>query len=93
MARNFQDEFVKWSYRIETRSDQDPDRRDLIDFDETLNDQYGRFLDEEMVAAGIEVTRRSKSIIAMLAMSSTGGSKNQVKRACQFWRHVKGIVL
>lgn len=93
MARHFQDQFVKWAYRVETRTNQDASRQDLIDFDETLNRRFDRHLDEEMEAAGIEVTRRNKSIIAMLALSSSGGRRNQVKRACEFWRHVKDMTL
>ncbi len=44
MAKYFQDPFVKWSYRVETRRDQEPSLKDLREWDETMEARYGPYL-------------------------------------------------
>ncbi len=93
MAVNFQDRFVKWSYRIETQDNDDPSRQNLIAWDVTLHNRYDQHLNTAMNAAGIPTTRRNRSLIAMLALASTGTMKEQVENACEFWPNVRGMVL
>lgn len=93
MAKYFQDPFVKWSYRVETRSDQDPSLDNLRAWDETLEARYGPYLDQEMADAGIPLTRRSRSVVAMLCVASTGSGAKQVRRACEYWKRVLDLRL
>ena len=90
MARYFLDEFVKWSYRVEM-DDEDPSQEDLKDYDETLQLRYDPYLEEEMQSFGIDVSRRNKSIVAMLALSSSGSARIQVRRACEYWVNVRNV--
>lgn len=91
MAQHYHDEFVKLSYKVEHRSHLDPDADDLAEWDETLHDRYGRFLDDALDEHGIDDTKRNRSIVVTLSLSATGFGKTQVERACEYWANVMGV--
>lgn len=93
MAQHFFDEFVKLSYRVEHRGDQDPTAEELTAWDQTLHARYGAFLPAALADQGIPDTRRNRSILAFLAQSTTGSGEDQVRRAAAYWNRVAGLTL
>lgn len=91
MADHFHDEFVKLSYKVEHRSHLDPSQEDLEEWDQTLQDRYGSHLQAAMSNHGIDDTKRNRSIIVTLSLSSTGAGRTQVERACEYWTHVSDM--
>jgi hypothetical protein len=93
VAQHFHDLFVKLSYRVEHRTDQNPTADELASWDETMNARYGPFIPAALAAQGIEDTKRNRSILAFLAQSSTGTGATQVNRAAAYWNQAHGLSL
>lgn len=90
MADHYFDEFVKFSYRVEHRGDQDPSDDDLHDWDELLHRHYGQYIRDALATHGIPDTRRNRSILALLSQNSAGSGRTRVDNAAEYWANVMG---
>lgn len=92
-TRRVFDEFVKFSYRAEHRDGPDPSPEALHRWDATLHARYGAFIPDALAEHGIADTRRNRSILALLAQSSSGSGKAQVRRAAAYWKGVRTLTV
>lgn len=95
MALNFEGEFVKFSYRLENRSEGQPTEEQLREWDQVLWNRYWHdgALVKQMISHKIPTDRRNRSIVAMLCVSSRGSGIERVEFACQYWANVMELPL
>jgi hypothetical protein len=91
MPVHFDNDFIKWTYRMETRDKDDPSASVLSQWEQTLHNRYAAFLTSEMQRAGIPNTRTNRSILALLIMATKGRGQLKVRNACEYFNNVSGI--
>ena len=72
MAMRYQKATVLWTYHHDKPGSYEPSVDQLEDWDDELAEFYDLKLDQEMLAAGIPVTKATRSQIVALAEVSNG---------------------
>ncbi len=91
MPLHFDNDIIKWTYRMETRDRHRPSASELAEWEETLHARYAPFLAAEMQSAGISDTRKNRSVLALLIMATKGRGQQKVRNACRYFQNVSGI--
>jgi len=93
MTFHYSDQAVLWAYHNDKPSAYNPSLQDLEAFDNDLHGKYEVKLVEEMTSAGIDVDKRTKSRILMLAKVSNGQSvRKKVRNACRYYTAAMSVL-
>ena len=94
MAMRYQKATVLWTDHHDKPGSYEPSVDQLEDWDDELAEFYDLKLDQEMLAAGIPVTKATRSQIVALAEVSNGGgsARIRVRNACRFYANTWSLI-